>query len=237
MTPSMSTRPRPGRSSGQGLAVAVALAATAVACSTGPSTSGSRTEPLPLSGSLRAAAPMTRAAPTRLQVPAVGVDSALMSLGLQRDGTLEVPPAGFPAGWYTGSPAPGEVGPAIIAGHIDWGGGPGVFFHLRDLRRGDRIIVTRSDGSLATFQVTAVKRFRKTAFPTALVYGNIDHAGLRLISCGGAFDRRAHTYLDNIVVFADLIRSSHAAATASSTGRLSATLGRSNQRVRSSLSD
>ena len=80
-----------------------------------------------------AAAPMARSAPVRVQIPAIGVDSALMQLGLQVDGSLQVPPSGFPAGWYTGAPTPGELGPAILAGHVDWGGQPGVFYHLRDL--------------------------------------------------------------------------------------------------------
>ncbi len=128
-----------------------------------------------------------------------------MDLGLRRDGTLEVPPQGFPAGWYTGAPTPGELGPAIIAGHVDWGGHPGVFHELRDLAPGDEVAVDRRDGSTAVFRVTRVEQFPKDAFPTAAVYGDIDHAGLRLITCGGSFDRRARSYDDNIVAFAELV--------------------------------
>ncbi len=149
-------------------------------------------------------APLAPSAPVRLRIPAIGVDSTLMGLGLQDDGSLEVPPEGFPAGWYRGAPTPGALGPAIIAGHVDWAGSPGVFFALRDLGPGDTITVDREDGSAAKFRVGSVQQFPKDAFPTDAVYADIDHAGLRLITCGGSFDREARSYRDNIVVFADL---------------------------------
>jgi sortase (surface protein transpeptidase) len=97
----------------------------------------------------------------------------------------------------------------VLAGHVDWGGSPGVFYRLRDLVTGDDITVTRQDGSTAVFRVQQVKRFAKEAFPTRAVYGNLDHAGLRVITCGGAFDNQARSYVDDIVVFADLIATSH----------------------------
>jgi len=150
---------------------------------------------------------MPASVPVRLLIPAIGVDSTLMDLGLQADQSLEVPPQGFPAGWYTDAPTPGELGPAIIAGHVDWGGQPGVFFDLRDLTSGDEVTITRRDGSTARFQVTHVQRVAKDAFPTEAVYGDIDHAGLRLITCGGAFDRNARSYTDNLIAFAELIDS------------------------------
>jgi len=117
---------------------------------------------------------------------------------------MEVPPSGFPAGWYTGAPTPGEMGPAIIAGHIDWKG-PGVFYNLHNLKVGDQITITRKDGSKPVFRVTLVAKYLKNQFPTALVYGNLDHAALRLITCGGSFNSASGRYEDNIVVFADLI--------------------------------
>ena len=147
---------------------------------------------------------MLAATPVRLQIPTIRVDSELIDLGLQTDGTLEVPSSGFPAGWYTGAPTPGELGPAIIAGHVDWGGQPGVFFDLRELSRDDEIAITRMDGSTARFRVTHVEHFAKDAFPTQAVYGDLDHAGLRLITCGGSFDRQMRSYDDNLVVFAEL---------------------------------
>jgi hypothetical protein len=143
--------------------------------------------------------------PVRVLIPAIGVDSDLMDLGLQDDGTLEVPPDGFPAGWFTGAPTPGELGPAVLAGHVDWGGAPGVFYRLRDLLPDDEVSVVRADGSTAVFRVQRVERFAKDAFPTGAVYGDLDHAGLRLITCGGSFDQAARSYEDNIVVFADLV--------------------------------
>ncbi|MDX6254533.1 MAG: hypothetical protein QOJ11_867 [Frankiales bacterium] len=148
---------------------------------------------------------LARSVPVRVRIPAIGVDSSLMKLGLTADGALQVPPSGFPAGWYTGSPTPGEMGPAVIVGHVDWGGSLGVFGHLARLQPGDQVTVLRSDGSSAVFRVSVVEHFAKNAFPTQLVYGNIDHAGLRLITCGGSFDRSAHSYVDDVVAFADLV--------------------------------
>ena len=151
-----------------------------------------------------AVAHLARSVPVRLQIAAIGVDSTLMDLGLRDNGTMEAPPSGFPAGWYTGAPTPGELGPAIIAGHVDWNG-PGVFYDLHNLKPGDRVTVTRKDGSAPVFRVTRVEQFPKDQFPTALVYGYIDHAGLRLITCGGSFNRATGHYEDNIVAFADLV--------------------------------
>jgi len=147
---------------------------------------------------------MARSVPVRLQIAAIGVDSGLMKLGLKADGTMEVPPLGFPAGWFTGAPTPGQLGPAIIAGHVDWNG-PGVFYNLFKLKPGDLVTVTRKDGSKPVFRVTRVKQFPKDQFPTKAVYGNIDNAGLRLITCGGSFNPRTGHYEANIIAFADLV--------------------------------
>ncbi|MBA2558743.1 MAG: class F sortase [Propionibacteriales bacterium] len=146
---------------------------------------------------------MPRSRPVRLQIPSIGVDSALIPLGLQADETMEVPPNGFPAGWYTGAPTPGELGPAIIAGHVHWDGRPGVFYSLSDIEPDDTLTVRRKDNNLAVFRVTKVQQFPKDDFPTDAVYGNIDHAGLRLITCGG-FNAQTSSYDDNTVVFATL---------------------------------
>ena len=152
-----------------------------------------------------AVAVLARSTPVRLRIPAIGVDSGLMRLGLRSDGSLQVPPRGFPAGWYTGGPTPGERGPAVIVGHVDWGGSAGVFFRLRSLRPADMVYVQRADGSRAVFRVTEVQRFAKNAFPTQRVYGNLGYAGLRLITCGGSFDSATHHYVDDVVVFARLV--------------------------------
>lgn len=143
--------------------------------------------------------------PARLEIGAIGVDSDVMGLGLRPDGSMEVPAGGFPAGWYTGSPVPGQLGPSIVAGHVDWGGSPGVFYRLRELEQGDDVTVVGQDGNTVRFVVSAVEQYPKDAFPTDKVYGDIDHPGLRLITCGGQFDSDISSYDDNIVVYADRV--------------------------------
>ena len=146
--------------------------------------------------------PMPASVPVGLAIPALGVTSAVIGLGLEDDGSMEVPSGAYPAGWYDQSPTPGELGPAILAAHVDWGGKPGVFHAIRDLQPGDEVSVARQDGSIATFRVDRVDEYAKEAFPTDAVYGDLDHAGLRLITCGGDFDDDSGSYEDNIVVFA-----------------------------------
>ena len=151
---------------------------------------------------------MAPSKPVMLEIPSIGVRSSLLYLGQDADGALEVP-AGDDynvAAWYRYSPTPGSIGPAVLLGHVDSAAeGPSVFFRLGELTRGDRISVERADGSVAEFRVDDVRRYPKKDFPTKLVYGDIDHAGLRILTCGGAFDASAGHYLDNIVVFASLI--------------------------------
>jgi sortase (surface protein transpeptidase) len=144
------------------------------------------------------------ARPVWLSIPAIGVRTSLVDLGLRANGTLQVPSSTAVAGWYTGSPRPGTVGAAVIAGHVDSRLGPGIFFWLRTLRPGDRVYVGRSDGTMAVFTVTAVQKYAKDQFPTAAVYGSVPDAELRLITCGGVFDRALGSYLSNVVVFARL---------------------------------
>lgn len=164
--------------------------------------------PPPSAAPAPASADEAVAAPVSVAIPAIDVESDLMRLGLNGDGTVEVPPLteDDQAGWYEGGPAPGAVGPAVILGHVDsqeWG--PGVFFDLGALQAGDEVTVTREDGSVATFAVDRVERHRKDDFPTIEVYGNTDDAQLRLITCGGAFDPDARSYEDNVIVFASLV--------------------------------
>ncbi|RNE62291.1 class F sortase [Cryobacterium tepidiphilum] len=150
---------------------------------------------------------MDASKPTRIQIPAIDVDSDLMELGLNDDGTLEVPPfeKDSPAGWYRGSPTPGEIGPSIILGHVDtYKAGPVVFYRLGDVRPGDTVSVSRADGSTAKFTVDRVESFPKDGFPELEVYGNTDRAELRLITCGGDWDPDKHQYVDDVVVFAHL---------------------------------
>ena len=142
--------------------------------------------------------------PVELTIPAIGVRAPVTTLGLNRNGTLQVPSTTTVVGWYTGSPSPGATGSAVIAGHVDSRSGPGVFFWLRDLHPGERIYVRRADGTLAVFTVTRVQIYAKNAFPTAAVYGSVPDAELRLITCGGTFDYASGSYLSNVVVYARL---------------------------------
>ncbi len=143
--------------------------------------------------------------PIQIQIPALGVTTRIMELGLERDGSMEVPPGAYPVGWYDGSPAPGQLGPAVLAGHVDWEGEPGAFYGLRELLPGDTVVVDRADGTVATFRVDRVEEHAKDDFPTEDVYGDLDHAGLRLITCGGSFDEDTGDYLHNVIVFGSLI--------------------------------
>ena len=142
--------------------------------------------------------------PVSVSIPSIGVRSKLVDLGLDADGALEVPRDPALAGWFSRGAAPGALGPAVIAGHVTWDGAPAVFRRLGTLQRGDQVAVTRKDGKTAIFTVSRVARFSKSHFPTHAVYGAIDHAGLRLITCGGTYDAAKHRYLDNVIVFARL---------------------------------
>jgi LPXTG-site transpeptidase (sortase) family protein len=184
-----------------GLIVAHASAAPAVRLAATPSPvavpSGRTVLPTSLST-------VQTAKPAWLTIPAIGVKAPIVTLGLNRNGTLQVPSSTTVAGWYTGSPRPGATGSAVIAGHVDSRSGPGVFFWLRKMHRGERIYVRRADGTLAVFTVTAVRIYAKAQFPTAAVYGPVPDAELRLITCGGTFDYARGSYLSNVVVYARL---------------------------------
>lgn len=144
-------------------------------------------------------------APVSLQVPRLGIHTGLVRLGLQPDGAVAVPDSAAVAGWYTGGPAPGQTGPAVLAGHVDSRTGPGVFYRLPEARVGDTVVVRRADGRDVRFTVTGVARYAKAAFPTDQVYGATPFAELRLVTCGGSFDYATRHYRDNVVVFARLV--------------------------------
>jgi hypothetical protein len=142
--------------------------------------------------------------PTRIAIPALGTSSSVMELGLERDGEMEVPPGAHPAGWFDRSPTPGALGPAVLAAHVDWAGEPGAFAGVDELVPGDEVVVDRADGTTAVFTVDRVEEHPKEEFPADDVYGDIDHAGLRLITCGGSFNSSSGDYRSNVVVFARL---------------------------------
>ena len=145
---------------------------------------------------------MPESDPVTVSIPRIGVRSTLVELGLKRNGTMEVPDPPV-AGWFSRGPSPGALGPSVIAGHVTWDG-PAVFYRLRTMRPGDEVAVTRRDGKTAVFTVSRVARFPQSQFPSRAVYGAIDHAGLRLITCGGKYDADRNKYSDNVVVFARL---------------------------------
>ncbi len=154
---------------------------------------------------------LTEAEPMRIRIPAVGIDAAFETpLGLEENQEIQVPEGYETVGYYKYGPTPGELGPAVILGHVDSVAGPAVFFSLGQLEEGDEIEVEREDGTTATFAVTRLERHAQSGFPTREVYGDIDHAGLRLITCSGTFDRGAQRYSHNLIVFAELVATSTA---------------------------
>ncbi|MEX5270849.1 class F sortase [Kocuria sabuli] len=171
------------------------------------------TTPGPAPGTVAAPAPepgpvvLAGSSPVSIRIPSVGSASPLLHLGLRPDGSLEVPPThpGAPASWYTGSPTPGERGPAVLLGHVNaTDGGPGVFAGLRSLVPGDTVEVARADGSTAVFAVQRGEQYAKNAFPTQTVYGDTAGAELRLITCDG-YDPATGLFDDNYVVYAQLV--------------------------------
>ena len=145
------------------------------------------------------------AEPTRLRIPALAIDADFEeALGLTEYQEIEVPDDFWSVGWYQHGPTPGEQGPAVVLGHVDSYEGPAVFHQLWRLQRGDEIIVDRADGSTATFIVSHKEKPEQSQFPTEAVYGDIDHAGLRLVTCIGDFDQGAQRYSHNLVVYGNL---------------------------------
>jgi sortase (surface protein transpeptidase) len=146
--------------------------------------------------------PAEVADPSTIAIPRIGVSAPVIPLGLQLDGSMEVPVNFADTGWYRPGPEPGEPGPAIVAGHVDSRTGPAVFFRLRELQPGDEIAVGTTDGHTVRFLVTAVEQAPKHAFPWDRVYAPTGEAALRLITCGGAFDQGVRSYTDNVIVYA-----------------------------------
>ncbi|MFF7715188.1 class F sortase [Streptomyces sp. NPDC007988] len=148
-----------------------------------------------------------RSVPVRLRIPAIGVDTPMMNLALGKNGALEVPPVDKAqlAGWYSRGPAPGEVGAAVVAGHVDTPTGRAIFYRLGALTKGSAIQVTRLDGRTAHFAVDAVEVYAKHSFPSKKVYAGAGVPQLRVITCGGGYTKKTG-YLGNLVVYATLKR-------------------------------
>lgn len=153
-------------------------------------------------GSPQAGAPaLGFSEPARIEIPRIGVSSPLGRIGLDGAGAMEAPDPVDRPGWFTPSPPPGVPGATVIAGHVAWKGEPSVFYRLADLQPGDRVRVSREDGTVVVFEVTRIGSFPKDAFPTRSVYGQPDGAELRLITCGGGYDETGR-YLENVIVWA-----------------------------------
>jgi hypothetical protein len=154
---------------------------------------------------LAAALSTARSVPVRLQIPAIGLSVALSTLGLNSDGTVEVPDNIVNPGWFRLGPTPGQLGSAVILGHVDNYTGPGVFFELRTLAAGDQVDVTLADGVVARFSVDSVAMYAKWAFPSDRVYQSHGASDLQLVTCGGTFDHQSGSYLSNVVVYTSLV--------------------------------
>jgi sortase (surface protein transpeptidase) len=142
--------------------------------------------------------------PVHLAIPAIGIAVSLGSLGLNPDGTVQVPDNTVQPGWFRLGPTPGQIGSAVILGHVDSYLGVGVFFQLRTLAAGDQIDVGLADGVTAQFTVNSVAEYSKTDFPAQRVYGSHGSSALQLVTCGGVFDHQTGSYLSNIVVYSSL---------------------------------
>jgi Sortase domain len=156
---------------------------------------------------------LRRSVPVSVDIPAIGVNSKVLHLGVSVDGMIQVPSLytqASDAAWYKYSATPGQIGASVIEGHVDTYQGPAVFFRLGALRPGDRVDVKLADGITAVFRVTGTREYLKSNFPAKTIYGATDYAALRLITCGGAFDYATHHYLSSTVVFASLASSSRA---------------------------
>jgi Sortase domain len=158
---------------------------------------------------------LQRSVPVSVDIPAIGVTSKLLHLGLNADGSIQVPSlvtSADEAAWYKYSATPGQIGASVIEGHVDSYQGPAVFYRLGALRPGDTINVTLADGITAIFRVTGVRQYAKSNFPAETIYGATNYAALRLITCGGVFDYATGHYLSSTVVFASLTSSRPAGA-------------------------
>ncbi len=190
------------RPAGRGLVTALLLALLTLlsGCAGGLTVAGSP------SGERAALDALARSVPAEISIPRIEATSSLVELGLNPDETVEVPPVEQPmqAGWYGLGATPGENGPAVILGHVDGGGRPGIFHRLKEVQPGDEILVRRADGRTAVFTTSRTQQVPKSEFPTEDVYGPSDVPELRVITCGGAFDDSRRSYQDNVIVYAVL---------------------------------
>lgn len=201
--------PGPPQPAAAGVAVTSPAAGSSSSTTTPPASPGQGGTPAAPRGAAGASGIGTflqASEPTSIEIPSIGVRSTrFVSLGIQRNGTISVPGTAQEVGLYDAGPTPGQLGPAVLAAHVDTPSGvPGIFYRLGRVKAGDVVRITRQDGSHLTFTVDRVAAFRKTEFPTELVYrGDFTRAEIRLVTCGGPTDSR-NEYRDNVVVFGHL---------------------------------
>jgi sortase family protein len=210
--------PRPGSLRARVAGVAGALLIVGGAAAVGVAVAAQQHAPQPSQTAAGTTGPsgkawwlsLRRSLPVSVEIPAIGVHSVLLRVGVKPDGTMQVPPVQRrpnAAAWYKYSVTPGQIGTSVIEGHVDNDQGAAVFFRLGALRPGDLVNVRRADGITAVFRVTGVRQYPKSQFPAKTVYRATRYAGLRLITCGGAFDYATSQYLSSTVVFAFLVAS------------------------------
>ncbi|RSM59729.1 class F sortase [Kibdelosporangium aridum] len=185
--------------------VAATLTFAIAACGSAPAAP----PPAPTSSAAAATAATTedgRAKPTNVRIPKIEAESTLVEAGLDKNKSIEVPPVEQPmqAAWYKYSQVPGDAGPAILLGHVDGNKKPGIFYKLHELKTGDEIFVKREDGKELRFVTTRTEQVPKEKLPEDAIYGTTQESELRLITCGGVFDKAAHSYKDNVIVYAKL---------------------------------
>ncbi len=167
-----------------------------------PSSSNRPSEPI-----TRAKREVSRSRPIHLAIPIIGLSEKLSELGLNKNGTVQVPKSWSVPGWYKLGPSPGQKGSAVILGHVDSVKGPAAFYQLSKLRPGNLVSVTLLDGRTVHFRVIGLRMYLKKNFPNRLVYGSRSYSALQLVTCGGVFDSGTHHYLSNLVVFTKLVTS------------------------------
>ena len=215
------TPPRPGGLRSRLAGVAGAILIIGGAAAVGIAVAAQQHAPQPSATAAGATGPAGRAwwlslrhsMPVSIDIPAIGVHSVLLHLGVKHDGTMQVPPLQRPslAAWYKYSVTPGQIGTSVIEGHVDTKQGPAVFFRLGALRPGNLVNVRLANGITAVFRVTGVRQYLKSRFPAKTIYRDATRfAALRLITCGGAFDYHTSQYLSSTVVYAFLVSSHHA---------------------------
>jgi sortase (surface protein transpeptidase) len=196
---------------GRGL-VAATLAVTLAACGTSPAETPPAAPPAATESAQTVATPEAPSAkdgrplPTNVRIPKISAESSLIAVGLDASRAIEVPSVDQPmqAAWYKHSQVPGDPGPSILLGHVDGKQKPGIFYKLGQLKVGDEIFVKRADGKELRFVASRTEQVPKEQLPEDAIFGTTIESELRLITCGGAFDKAAHSYKDNVIVYAKL---------------------------------